>query len=219
MRYRGILAALLTSLLAGACGAKHTVFHHDDPNDPLRVTKTEIAEKSFFESENLVAHYSAMQNQTNALLALHKENKYATDAEKVMGGVITALLVEKVSSMPMPRTMADVFNANLTSWLSLGLQAYAIIDDGGGSRRTGSPNLSIEGDNNSLLFDSQLGNGPGSRASFYFGDYSEIDADSNGHGSYLNLDVSRQYTYETDQSITNTRTYVDSPQDNDRSLF
>jgi hypothetical protein len=209
---------LLALLLLVGCGPTKEVMYHDDPLNPTRVTRTELVEDSFFKSENLAEHYSAIRSQTQALIGLHEKNPYETKTEQVLGGIVTAMLVERVSLAPAPRTMADVFNSNLTAWLSLGLQAYQVFD-GNLGKRTGSPNLSIEGDGNNLLFDSQLGTGTGSRAEFYLGDYSPIDADSTGHASSLVLDASRPYQYNYDASRQTTQTWTDSPQDDDWSLF
>lgn len=218
MRLVWLLPAVVVALLAAGCGGKVT-YLYDDAGDPGRVTG-KIEERSFFSSENLETHYQAMQRQTDALIGLHRGNEYQTDAEKIMGGIITAMLVEKVSTVPAPRTMADVFDRNLTSWLSLGLQAYQVFDGDLGRRsRSGSPDLIIEGDGNNLVFDSQLGTGAGSRAQFWFGDYATIDAESNGHGSYLSLDASRPYEYRQDNSRTTTQTWTDSPTERDGGLF
>jgi hypothetical protein len=207
-----MLAVLLAMTLVGCGGKTRYVLDKDG---------AVLEEKSFFTSENLETHYQAMQQQTNALIGLHQRNAYSTDAEKIMGGIITAMLVEKVSTVPAPRTMADVFDRNLTGWLSLGLQAYQVFDSDSGHRtRTGSPNLAIKGDGNNLIFDSELGTGAGSQAQFWFGEYADYNMDISGESSG-SFNASRPYSYSSDDDWTRTETStrVDSPSKSDSSLF
>ncbi|SHH33089.1 hypothetical protein SAMN02745124_00145 [Desulfofustis glycolicus DSM 9705] len=214
-RFRGVLMVLLLLIVAFVlvgCGGKVT-YLYDDKDQPDRVTGM-IKEGSFFESENLVAHYDAVQHQADALIGLHKSNEYKTDTEKVMGGIITAMLVEKVSLMPTPRIMADVFNNNLTGWLSLGLQAYQAID-GDLGKRSGSPN--IENRDGIVIYDSIFDYGDGSNQQTYWGDYQKLDLTVSGEGTNGSVDASRPYTYDYNWTRTETRT--DSPSKSDSSLF
>lgn len=198
-----ILLVLLPLLLVG-CG-RQVIYSYDDPANPTRVT-SKIEEKSFWASENLEMHFDAIGKQSTMLISLHQGNDYQTKTEEVLGGIVTMLLIDRLNRTPAPRTAVDFWSQNLVPLLGLGSDWIRFaLQDWGDYNKTGSPNQHIEGDRNVIVFDSEIGNGPGSQAQTYFGDYSPIDAYSSGESSF-SLNASRPYSQSYSEQTDNSRT-------------
>lgn len=154
-----MLAGLM--LLGGCAGqqGKTTV------TDPVsgRVTVTEPG-PGMFESENLNKYYKFEGKRADkhaevatakitAIIETGQANmqNYTTPIERAQGGLITQMMVANVSVTPPPdgiappKTMTDLFDRNLISLLSAGLQAYSLISGPGNHVSDSSMTVSNSG--------------------------------------------------------------------------
>ncbi|BDD88689.1 hypothetical protein [Desulfofustis limnaeus] len=213
-----LLVPVVSLLVAGCVGGKSVTYHYDDKADPGRVTSV-TEQGTFAESENLANHYESINKRAEALVRLHQSIDYDSATSQALGGMLIAGYIDRLGHSQAPRTMADVFDRSLPEYLRLGLEVWDRVEGDDRGKRTGSPDLIVEGDGNNLIFDSELGTGDGSRAHFWLGDYSTIEANSTGHASGLSLDASRPYEYNHDASRETHQTWTDSPVEKDGGLF
>lgn len=198
-----------------ACGGREIVTETLSPDGKVISRVTE--EKGFWASENLEAHYAAIGAQIEAVSTMHKTTQYETKTEAVLGSVIAMMLIEKISNSPAPRTAADLWAQNLVPLLQLGSGWIQFaLQDWGDYNKSNSPNNHIQGDNNIVMFGSEVGTGQGNQADVYFGDYSPIDANVAGHATSLSLNTSRPYSYSNweDNSRTTTNTTTRTSESN-----
>lgn len=225
-----LLLILITLPLAG-CGGK-TKYYYDDPMEPERVTRME-RNTSFFASENLQMHYDneaqaraaherVALRVSNQLIASHNATQFQTPTEETLARILlqqnlTAVNTYHGTGNAAPRTMVD---QNWPAWGNV-IVTGLLVGFGGGFDydRVDSPGNSIKGDNNTFIYKSGLGNGTGSQADIYLGDYSPYDVSTAGLGASLSFDASRPYTYQPDNSRSNSETRVDSPSKSDSGLF
>ncbi|MCB2217977.1 MAG: hypothetical protein KQH59_18095 [Desulfobulbaceae bacterium] len=217
-RFLLMLLLLVTMFLLVACGATKTTYYHDDPANPTRVTRAVEEDGDFFESKNLANHYESLNKRADALVQLHKSIKYDSKTSEVLGGMLIAGFIDRLGQSQSPRTMADVLDRSLPEYFRLGLAIWDRVEDDDRGKRTGSPDLIVEGNSNNLIFDSQLGTGDGSRAQFWFGEYADYDMDIAGESSG-SFNASRPYSFTSDDDWTRSETRVDSPSKSDSSLF
>jgi hypothetical protein len=209
--------SVLAAIALVGCGAKKTIYHHDDPNNPTRVTSTEIIETSGFESENLETVERERTNRVNALLEIHKATEYDSPTSSTLGGVLFGMMAQQMSQGPLPRTMVDLGMAVLPAliqavpnyWMAFG-------GDDWGSRK-GSPSL---GDitESIVIWESDLGTGPYSQSRFNFGEIAEFDFEVSGESSGT-FDGSGMFDTSRSSSQSRSESYVESPRKDDSSLF
>jgi hypothetical protein len=212
-----LLLALPVLLLVGCVGGKSVTYHYDDKADPNRVTSV-TEQGTFAESENLKNHYDSINKRAASLVDLHNSIEYDSETSEVLGGMLIAGYIDRLGHSQAPRTMADVLDRSLPEYFRLGLAIWDRVEDDDRGKRTGSPDLIVEGDGNNLIFDSQLGTGDGSRAQFWFGEYADYDMDIAGESSG-SFNASRPYSWTSDDDWTRTETRIDSPSKSDSSLF
>lgn len=209
---------LIVPLLLMSCGATKTIRYHDDPEDPLRVTRTEVIETSGFESENLQTVEKERTARVNALLEIHKATEYDSPTSSTLGGVLFGMMAQQMSQGPLPRTMVDL-GMNLLPTIIQAIPSYwmAFGGDDWGSRK-GSPSLGDISDS-TIIWESDLGTGPYSSARFNFGEIAEFDFDVSGEGTSGVFDGSGMFDSSRPRSDSRSESYVESPQKTDSSLF
>jgi len=215
-----VLVGLIVSLLAG-CGSK-AVYHHDDLNDPNKVTRVE-RKNSFWASENLQMYYDSeaqaratherLARETSAqLIASHNRTVYETNVERILAEFILRQQLQQLATyhgtgVAPPRTMVD---QNWPALLGVASNwAQFFLMEHGDYNKSNSPSQSIKGDGNIFIYDSDIGSGSGSQADIYFGDYSDVDAASSGESSLV-LDNARPYSLSnyTDNSRMTTTSRI-----------
>lgn len=232
---RGILLVLVivvVAVLAG-CGPTKQIMYYDDPNNPTRVTRTEIEKKSFWASENLAMHYDLeaqaiasherkFEKVSTQLIASHRATEYQTPVERILAEILlrqqlAELATYRSSAGPAPRTMVD---QNWPAWGQLLLNGLVVgLGSGLDYDRSDSPGNEIKGDHNTFIYKSDVGSGQASQADIYLGDYSPYDVSTAGEGSPLSFDASRPYTYQPNNSRSNVETRTDSPSKSDNGIF
>ncbi len=222
-----VLVLMLPVLLVG-CGSK-TTYVLDKNGVPLE----RIEEKSFWASENLAMHYEAEADALASherkfnkvsvqLIASHNATNYQTVVERILAEILLRqqlvdLATYRSTAGAPPRTMVD---QNWPAWGQLILNGLVVgLGSGFDYDRTDSPGNTVKGDHNTFIYKSDLGTGQASQADIYLGDYSPYDVTSGGEGTYVQFDASRPYTYQPDNSRSNSETRVDSPSKSDNGIF
>lgn len=227
-RFLLMLLLLVMVVFLSGCGATTTYKMDKDGT----IIEKEV-EHSFFASENYLAYLEAESSAQSShervfgraadeLIKVYKETVWATPVEARLAAInlshdLKELSAYRGTGRQAPSVMADqnwpAWGQVLNPWL------FALTSGGIDYERTDSPGNTIKGDHNTFIYKSGLGNGAGSQADIYLGDYSPFDVSTAGLSSPLSLDASSPYTYQPDNSRTVTETRTDSPSKSDNGIF
>lgn len=143
--------------------------------DPVTKAETITTSSSFFASENTRDYYDfeGKRSDNHAKVsqakidfirenAIKREGSYTTATERLQSNIIDSLLVGQIQTAPppsgvlAPKTMADIFDRNLTSWAGIFIQGWQLYK--GNSDRNSDSSMTISSSGSGSVFVGSNGN-------------------------------------------------------------